>query len=338
MLFLSSRRAILSRGFFCAGLSVFSSLAHAQQLSPTPQIVRPEAFAPTLEENAPTLLPPEMGSALPTRLSAPRMVARALPRIGISPPPDDFYQTPETLDPWLLSLSDARPRDVKTRILGRTTGGRRIVALEIAPSGVSPWKLRRLVVLCRQHGNEPEASASGARFIREFLESKDPKKRRIAAKTALLIVPVANPDGAAYYRRRTDRNIDMNRDWGSQKSDEVRVLARWAAAWKPHLVVDVHQWLPDHTQPPPMAEASGGKLARQTAQRMALNNRQRGYWLAARSRWGLDTLCHRYFGQRFKIPSILLETRHRPHVAGAREVAIGTSLTALWSAAETVAK
>ena len=338
MLFLPFRRAALSRGFFFASLGAFSSLAHAQQLSPAPHVALPRAFAPTLQSDAPALLPPDVEIAPPARLTPPRIIARALPRTGISAPPDDFYQTPETLEPWLLALSRARPNQVKTRILGRSSGGRRIVALEIAPAGVSPWKLRRLVVLCRQHGNEPESSASGARFIREFLETKDPKKRKIAAKTALLIVPVANPDGAAVYRRRTDRNIDMNRDWGRQKSGEVQVLARWVAAWKPHLVVDVHQWLPDHNQPPPMAEASGGKLARQTAIRMAQNNRQRGYWLAARSRWGLDTLCHRYWGQRFKIPAILLETRHRPHVAGARDIAINTSLTALWSAAETVSR
>jgi murein tripeptide amidase MpaA len=238
----------------------------------------------------------------------------------------------------MFDLAKIRPTQVKSRVLGRTPGGRRMVALEVVPAGVSPWKLRRLVVLCRQHGNEPEASASGMRFVREFLTTTDPKKRKIAAKTALLIVPVANPDGAAVYRRRTNKNVDMNRDWGRRKSSEVALLTKWIGAWKPHLVVDVHQWLPNERQPPPMAEASGGPLARRTAQRMAQNSASRGYWLAARSRWGLDTLSHRYWGQRFKIPAILLETRHRPNEAGARDIAIGTSLAALWSAAETVSR
>jgi hypothetical protein len=130
----------------------------------------------------------------------------------------------------------------------------------------------------------------------------------------------------------------MNRDWGKYKSVEVRALENWIGAWKPHLVVDVHQWLPFEKMPPPMAEASGGALAKKTAQAMAQNNASRGYWLAARSRWGLDTLCHRFWGQRFKTPSILLETRHRPGVPGARDVAIGTSLTALWSAAESISR
>ncbi|RYG64925.1 DUF2817 domain-containing protein, partial [bacterium] len=252
--------------------------------------------------------------------------------------PDGFYQTPAQLEPWMFELAKMRPSQVSTRVLGKTPGGRRIVAMEVVPAGVSPWKMKRLVVLCRQHGNEPEASASGLRFIREFLTTTDAKKRNIAAKTALLIVPIANPDGAAVYRRRTDKNVDMNRDWGKRKSNEVGILTKWIGAWKPHMVVDVHQWLPNERQPPPMAEASGGTLARQTAQRMAQNSASRGYALAARSRWGLDTLSHRYWGQRFHIPAILLESRHRPSVQGARDVAIGTSLAALWGAAEMVAK
>jgi hypothetical protein len=130
----------------------------------------------------------------------------------------------------------------------------------------------------------------------------------------------------------------MNRDWGPFRTQEVRVIVNWIAAWKPHLLVDVHQWLPKDRQNAPMAEASGGALAKRTAARMAQNSARRGYALSARSRWGLDTLFHRFWGQRYRVPSILLETRHRPGVAGAREVAIGTSLAALWSAAETVSK
>lgn len=347
MLFSPFRRTLAAPSFLL--LSAFSvvivSVAPVRAAdfssSPTPQLTRP--FAPALEAKSVAVAPEFPNFSRQIRASKPNFAARALqgaPAVlaAIAPPPDGFYQTPAELQSWLLALSALRPQQVKTRILGRTPGGRALVALEITPPGAMPRKLRRLVILCRQHGNEPEASASGARFIREFLSSSDPKKRRIARKTALLIVVIANPDGAALYRRRTDSGVDMNRDWGQQKTLEVRLLTRWIAASKPDLVVDVHQWLPAERQHEPVAEASGGKLARQTAQRMARSSAARGYALAARSRWGLDTLCHRYWGQRFKIPAILLESRHRPNVPGAREVAIATSLTALWSAAETVSK
>ncbi|MBW3637983.1 MAG: DUF2817 domain-containing protein [Armatimonadetes bacterium] len=337
MHFSSFRRTARSRAFLWCGAGLLSVLSasevRAQQLSPL--------AAPALEPPAPLEEQQEEDDApfarvrRPARITRPALIVRGVP---ISAPPDGFYQTPEEIEPWLLDLSRLRPTQVKTRILGATLGGNRIVALEITPSGVSPWKLRRLAVLCRQHGNEPESSASGARFIREFLTSSEPKKRAVAQKTALLIVPIANPDGAALYRRRTEENIDMNRDWGPFRTQETRVLANWIGAWRPHLIVDVHQWLPKDRQNEPMAEASGGALARRTAARMAQNSARRGYALSARSRWGLDTLSHRFWGQKFKIPAILLETRHRPGVAGAREAAIGTSLAALWGAAETVSR
>ncbi len=354
MLFLPFRRALSARRFWVSAATALPAAfsaslapaARAADLSAPPAPTLAVPFAPTFESTAPIVAAPPSGEP-PLRVSRPTFAPRlVVPKPGsaasrpalVAAPPDGFYQTPAELQGWLLGLAKIRPTQVKIRVLGRTPGGRALIALQITPPNVAPQKLHRLVVLCRQHGNEPEASASGARFIREFLTSTDPKKQRIARKTALFIVPIANPDGAALYRRRTDAKIDMNRDWGRQKSPEVRLLTGWIAASKPNLVVDVHQWLPAEHQNEPMAEASGGPVARRTAQRMAMNSQARGYDLAARSRWGLDTLCHRYWGQRFGIPAILLESRHRPSVPGARAIAIGTSLTALWSAAETIAK
>ena len=324
------------RSLFLLLPCVFTVPVFAQQLSDSaaPTELSAPFPAPVAPEIAP-LSEPTFRRSFPTpsKPAAPRVA-----KIEMQRPPDTFGQTPAQLYPWLEQVARAYPKQAKLRIIGQSASGASMVAMEITPPGKSPWNLKRLVVICRQHGNEPEATGSGARLIYHWLKPRNARERALAARTALLIVPIANPDGAARYERRTARGVDMNRDWGKNKSVEVGVLTRWIGGWKPHLVIDNHQWLPSDRMPPPMAEASGGKLARQTAIRMAQNNRQRGYWLAARSRWGLDTLCHRYWGQRFKIPAILLETRHRPHVAGARDIAINTSLTALWSAAETVAK
>lgn len=277
------------------------------------------------------------------RASRPGAARRAFAVPPLLAPPDSFYQTPEEIYPWLESVARARAnavrnQTVRLRIIGRTGSGADLVAMEVTPRGVAPAKLRRLAIVCRQHGNEPEATASGTRFLYQFLTSNDPYQRRIAARTALLIVPIANPDGAAVYQRRTAQNIDMNRDWGRNKSPEVRALIGTLRAFKPNLIIDNHQWLPLDGQPVPMAEASGGLVARRTAQVMNQRTAQRGYALAARSRWGLDTLCHRFWGQRFKIPAILLETRHRPTVPGARTVAIQQALAGLWGAAESMGK
>ncbi len=303
--------------------------AFAQQLSGVP--------APPTELSAPTpaSITPEIAP-----LSEPTF-RRSFPtpsrlEVELRRPPDTFGQTPNDLYPWLESVAMARPDEAKLRIVGESASGASIVALEITPPGKSPWNLKRLVVVCRQHGNEPEATGSGARLIYHWLQPRNAREKALASKTALLIVPIANPDGAARYQRRTARNVDMNRDWGRNQSQEVQVLTRWIGGWKPHLVIDNHQWLPSDHMPPPMAEASGGARARMAARTMSSRSAQRGFALSARSRVGLDTLCHRFWGQRFNTPAVLLETRHQPSKAGARSKALVQAEAAMWGAAESI--
>ena len=302
--------------------------AAAQEFSAAP----PELSRPQI---APFSAPLPAPQAPRLRSSLPRIVPD---KPALTAPPNTFYQTPAELYPWLQTVAQARPREVKLIIIGQSSSGASIVALEIAPPGKSPWNLKRLVVVCRQHGNEPEATASGARMIYHWLTPRTARERDLAAHTALLIVPIANPDGAARYRRHTAQNIDMNRDWGVNRSVEVRALTRWIAGWKPSLLIDNHQWLPAERMPPPMAEASGGARAQRAARLMAQRNAQSGYALSARSRWGLDTLCHRFWGQRYHTPAVLLETRHLPGQPGMRSKAIDMAELALWGAAESADK
>jgi len=253
---------------------------------------------------------------------------------------NSFGQTPVDVYPFIENVAVSFPNRVKMRIYGKSALGRSLVALEVTPQGVPKAKLRRLVIICRQHGNEPEATASGTKFLNQFLRPTSDLHLRIAQKTALLIVPIANPDGAAIYERRTAQNIDMNRDWTQRKSPEVRALVTLVSSWKPNLVVDNHQWLPSNHQPVPMAEASGGTKAKTAAKLMSQKSANRGYYLSARSsRAGAsETLCHRFWGKRAKIPSILLETRHNPGVYGARDKAINQAVAALWGAAESLGR
>ena len=304
--------------------------ASAQQLSAREK----PALAPSRSPQPATIAPENAPLGEPRlRDSLPYIKP---PAIELQRPPDSFGQTPAQLYPWLENVAMARPKQAKLRIIGDSSSGASIVAMEITPPGQSPWNLKRLIVVCRQHGNEPEATGSGARLIYHWLNPRSARERNLVAKTALLIVPIANPDGAAYYKRHTARGIDMNRDWGRNQSVEVAALTRWIGGWKPHLVIDNHQWLPSDHMPVPMAEASGGERARRAARVMSSRSAQRGFALSARSRRGLDTLCHRFWGQRYGTPAVLLETRHQPGKAGAREKALAQAEAALWGAAESV--
>ena len=212
--------------------------------------------------------------------------------------------------------------------LGVTASGRPITAYELRPTNIDAGQMRRLAVICRQHGDEPEATAAGAEFLFRFLTANTQRAIRWRQNVAVMLIPVANPDGAAYNRRLNGVGQDLNRDWGDSNTREVSAIAGLLGNWRPQLVVDVHQWVPGDSCQTPMAEASGGRLARTVASAMATAARARGYRLESRSYSTGGTLCHRYWGAQ-GVPGILLETIHRPGSPSARARAIGTSVVAL---------
>ena len=332
------------RTFPLFAVCLFAAPVFSQQLSNsvTPPIDAPASKAPIpLPDVAPPTEAELLGlSPVATPVPIPAPTSTPTPKIAsveLKRPPDTFGQTPAEIYPWLENVATARPDEAKLKIIGESATGASIVALELTPPGKSPWNLKRLVVICRQHGNEPEATGSATRLIYHWLKPRTEREKNLAAKTALLIVPIANPDGAARYERRTAKNVDMNRDWGRNQSKEVQVLTKWIGAWKPHLVIDNHQWLPARNMPPAMAEASGGERARNAARTMSSRSAQRGFALSARSRSdGLNTLAHRYWGRRFNTPAVLLETRHQPDKSGARSKALAQAEAALWGAAESI--
>jgi hypothetical protein len=314
----------------CSTVLFLPAVVQAQDLTPLENQLPLEAIQPLQTEVA-----VESTTDFNLKITKPAVKTRALPLPVL---PNSFGQTPSEVYPFLTKISQAFPTRAKIRNYGKSVQGRPLMALEIRPATAPKSNSRRLVVICRQHGNEPEATASGTKFLKQFLKPTTDLQRRIAQKTTLLIIPIANPDGAAIYKRRTAQNIDMNRDWTSQKAPEVRALVQLVSNWKPNLIVDNHQWLPAERQPIPMAEASGGSRAKTAARLMSQKSAKRGYYLSARSsRSGAsETLCHRFWGKRGKVPSILLETRHNPTVKGAREKAINQAVAALWGAAESL--
>lgn len=306
----------LSTSRDAAAQAVAGPLPGAMSRTSLPEgvIAQPEFCAPEF--------PPQL------RLTPPQTAAEQAPP-DLGRPPGTVGQTLADLTPWLVRVQNLFPDRVTTRVLGHSLQGRPLIAVEVSPPGPTSTSWHRLAVLCRQHGDEPEATASGARFLGQWLAARAPACTR---NTQLLLIVVANPDGAAIGRRHDAANLDLNRDWGRFASVEVPLLAKALVRWHPQLVVDVHQWDPSRHMPPSMAEASGGWVALYAANTMARGDAAHGLALQSRGRWGLDTLCHRWFGQREHIPAILLESRHMPTVKGARETAIKTTVTALWSA------
>jgi hypothetical protein len=267
-----------------------------------PAISAPLFSKPALSSKKPS---PRATPKPPVRQSAPKVPATAL-------------MTLADISPWIRHIAVAYPEQVRIVPLTVSAGGRAVLAIEIAPRATPIRSLRRMTVICRQHGDEPETTAAGVEFIHQLLTNQTPRAARLRREAAILIVPVANPDGAWRKRRRNSVGQDLNRDWGPGRSREVGALMKYLSAWKPQLVVDVHQWVPGDGVQTPIAEAAGGSKGRRAAAGMSLAARGAGFRLAYRSHGTGGALCHSYW-----------ETVHRPYSTRQRQVAVKTSAIAL---------
>jgi protein MpaA len=96
-------------------------------------------------------------------------------------------------------LPAARRGYARRIVLGRSEGGRRIVAIR-AGTGHGP----RVLVVGAIHGNELAGIA-----VARALE-------RVRARGDIWVVPNLNPDGASRGTRQDGRGVDLNANWSSQ--------------------------------------------------------------------------------------------------------------------------
>ncbi|MGL5446334.1 MAG: M14 family metallopeptidase [Rhabdaerophilum sp.] len=90
-----------------------------------------------------------------------------------------------------------------------------------------------------QHGNEP-AGGEGMLALAAYLA--EPEARKLLERVTVVIVPRANPDGAANFRRGAANNADLNRDHLLMFQPETRALHRAIAALPPDVIFDHHEF------------------------------------------------------------------------------------------------
>lgn len=122
--------------------------------------------------------------------------------------------------------------------LGRTAEGRPIDAWRVG----DPSAELRVVVIAGQHGDEPWGREAVRRWLALRVAARDPalSERRLAVAA----IPDANPDGSARSSRKNSRGQDLNRDHFLLRTEETRALHGFLRAYRPHLVIDVHNYPP----------------------------------------------------------------------------------------------
>lgn len=174
------------------------------------------------------------------RAFIPYLAAFAMmaPRVFAQGAPEPPIRHGEMMNRLRTAAATGRVRVVS---LGRSVEGRTIPLVALGPDTARA----RVLVLCRQHGNEVVSTSAALRII-ERAARADKTLTRALGKTQLLIAPMVNPDGAQRGRRLNARQVDLNRDWRQQSQPETRAIVRAFEKLTPQVVLDAHEWTTVH--------------------------------------------------------------------------------------------
>lgn len=202
--------------------------------------------------------------------------------------------------------------------LGKAAGGHKDLWLVRAADPASdPAQTIRILILCRQHGDEPASTEAVLGLLHRLAGGGDSTLRQSLSHVTLYFIPMVNPDGADVNARSNALGADLNRDWGVFHQPETRAVARAAQILRPNLVIDAHNWDgndeydADCLEIPREMETPLGKTAHALQQNAVRALAVNGYQLHPTA-WGVDAdprLAHRWFAGRH-ILSALVETHY----------------------------
>lgn len=202
----------------------------------------------------PVAVPPGDAPSAAASLPYSPQVAARFPDPGITyltpglAPERRAFTTNAELAQWLASIASAPPvtaTRATVRSIGTSQRGEPILALVISrASGSDGAALEAsgrptVVLMGQQHGDEPAGSEALLVLSRELAQGL---LEPLLEKINVVIVPRANPDGAAAGSRVTDGGIDMNRDHLLLRTPEAQALAKLINDYRPILVVDAHEY------------------------------------------------------------------------------------------------
>ncbi len=129
--------------------------------------------------------------------------------------------------------------------LGSSQAGLPIEALLLTRQpDASPAALLRsgaptVLLVGQQHGDEPASAEALLVIAHELLRGR---LQELLDRVNVIVVPRANPDGAARQQRLTATGIDANRDHLLLRTPEAQAQARLMREYQPLVVVDAHEY------------------------------------------------------------------------------------------------
>lgn len=212
--------------------------------APPVVIVQPVPVRPGVVIAAPAAEAP-YSAAVAARFPAPHIIYSTP---GLQEGRSSFTSNAE-IQTWLrdLAAEASRSPGLKAAVLpmGQSQRGEALEALVLTrAAGTDAAALaatgRPTVLLVgQQHGDEPAGSEALLVIARELAQGQ---LRPVLERINVIVVPRANPDGAAAGQRTTGGGLDMNRDHLLLNTPEAQALARLTRDYRPTVVVDAHEY------------------------------------------------------------------------------------------------
>jgi hypothetical protein len=204
-----------------------------------------EVPPPAAGASAPGAMAPPYGPEVAARFPDPA-IAYSTPGLA---PGRDTYSSDAEISRWLRDLAAAAGGTKATRAsvlaLGQSQSGVPLEALVLTrAAGTDPASLQAsnrptVLLIGQQHGDEPAPAEALLVVARELAQGL---LEPLLDRMNVIVLPRANPDGAAAGKRVTAGGIDMNRDHLLLRTPEARALARLHRDYQPVVAVDAHEY------------------------------------------------------------------------------------------------
>ncbi len=166
---------------------------------------------------------------------------------GLAPARQSFTSNAE-LALWLQKLAAAPPHG-RTRSkllnLGPSQQGEPLLGLLLTQAkdtdiaSLDASGRPTVLLLAQQHGDEPAGAEALMVVARELAQGL---LEPLLARIHVIVVPRANPDGAALGQRSTAKGTDLERDHLSLSTPEAQALATLVRDYRPLLVLDAREY------------------------------------------------------------------------------------------------